>query len=209
MSHKRIFFQLSACPVGCRHTITSHHMSQTSAPLTLAQWVATHLEFAPHNTDLFGQNHCWKASAMRCLMSVVTRVVLSLSSKEHVRTQSIARPLASLKLAYSKCDIARHHWSRRMPNWHRKKVLMRHPHFCTGSLQTLTGNEDDVFPRSAAVRAAMAQVANADEQAITRPFKSKGLELEPLPRSTPDGKMTHTRVVSGGCWKEVNAKLRG
>ena len=49
---------------------------------------------------------------------------------------------------------------------------------------------------------AMALVANVDEQAVTRFFKSKGLELELLPRSTPDGKVTHTRVVSGGRWKD-------
>ena len=71
----------------------------------------------------------------------------------------------------------------------------------------------DVFPRSADVHASMAQVANVDEQANIRFFKSKGLELELLPRSTPDGKVTHThtRVVSGGRWKdsECDAKLRG
>ena len=73
----------------------------------------------------------------------------------------------------------------------------------------VTGNEDDFFPRFAVVDAAMAQVANVDEQAIPRFFKSKGLELELLPRSTPHGKVTHTRVVSGGRWKDNDAKLRG
>ena len=72
-------------------------------------------------------------------------------------------------------------------------------------------NEDDVFHVLFAVHAATAQVANVDEQAVTRFFKSTGLQLELLPRSTPDGKVIHTWVVSGGRWKvsESDAKFRG
>ena len=39
------------------------------------------------------------------------------------------------------------------------------------------------------------------KEAVLRLFKSKGLDLELLPRSKPDGKVTHTRVVVGGRWK--------
>ena len=41
------------------------------------------------------------------------------------------------------------------------------------------------------------------------PPRQQGLEL--LPRSKPDGKVTHTQVVVGGCGKdsESDAKLRG
>ena len=62
----------------------------------------------------------------------------------------------------------------------------------------VTGNKDDAFPRSAAVHGAMAQVSNVDEPTVTRFSKSKGLELELLPRSTRDGKDTHTHTHTHG-----------
>ena len=75
---------------------------------------------------------------------------------------------------------------------------------CFSANTEVTGNEDNVFPWFAAVDAAMAQVANVDEQAITW-FYSKGLELELLPRSTPHGKVTHTHgLLVVGVGRTVN-----
>ena len=66
-------------PMGCtapsRLTIChklQHHLHLHSwLPPT---WISHHM-----TPILFGQNHCWNASAMRCLMSAVTRLVLYLS----------------------------------------------------------------------------------------------------------------------------------
>ena len=59
----------------------------------------------------------------------------------------------------------------------------------------------NLFPRCASINAAMAQVGDVGEEVVLRLSKSKGLDLELLPRSKPDGKVTHTRVVVGGRWK--------
>ena len=68
MAHKRIFFQLSVHPVACG-TPSRITMSQTLAPLTLAQWVATHLEFTPHDTHFV-----WSKSLLERIRKEVRHV---------------------------------------------------------------------------------------------------------------------------------------
>ena len=148
-------------------------MSQTSAPLSLAQWVATHLEFTPYDTDFV-----WSKSLLERIRNEVP----------HVSRNKIS---AFLKQQGARSD------TKHCKATGKSATCIFKVRYRTASLEPLSAqsapeegvdaaptfsqwfsanievidNEDDVFPRSAVVVAAMAQVANVDEQAITRFFK--------------------------------------
>ena len=178
-------------------------MAQNSPPQTLAQWVSTNLEFTPHATDFV-----WTKALLERVGKEVPNVGRNKISafikgkggyldtkhckatgksetaifRVRYRTASLV-PLSAQSTPEPGDDVAP-----TIPQWFSANI-------------EVTGNPDDLFPRCAAVNAAMAQVADVGEEAVLRLFKSKGLDLELLPRSKPDGKVTHTRVVVGGRWK--------